>query len=168
MDNAITKKKAIGLFLIAVLVVVVIMFIKIRSTSSDDNSQDPWMETKSEEIELGDLPDYEEVNDEDIGTPTEGDGDDVIDEKMHVEITNINLVFDLLTLEAIEDLQSNLSDWIDENGFADEGLIEFTIDKDSIVYDRSYPYFVLKMNNYDKKIKVRYHLDRYEYEFEFM
>ena len=98
--------------------------------------------------------------------------DEVIEtsEPIFVDIQNMELVFNMLTLQAIEDLDKDLSSFLLTKGYKEDTHISFSISQSSIVYDKSYPYFELVSQNKDVEIptiKASYYLPEYTWQFEF-
>ena len=92
--------------------------------------------------------------------------DEVIesDTQVFTQITNIDLVLDILTLKAIGDLDKDLSAYLLLKGYSGETM-SLTISQSSIVYDKSYPYFELNIDGTEKYIRASYKLETLEWEF---
>lgn len=89
--------------------------------------------------------------------------------KRQVVIYNSNILYDLITLEAIKQLEPNITNFLDHHGFSNVNFLK--IDENSIIKEKAYPYFVCTMFNANetpienKKIEARYHLEDYQWEF---
>ena len=58
----------------------------------------------------------------------------------------------------------SISSYLDTHGYSE--VINLTIQKNTLIEDRAYPYFICDMEGIDnKKLEVRYHLETMEYEF---
>lgn len=91
--------------------------------------------------------------------------DEVIDPDTFVLINNAELIFDNLTLQATSDLDKELSKFLLLKGYSGDELVTLTIDESSIVNDRSYPYFEMRVDSDGYKIRAYYKLEEYKWVF---
>ena len=118
---------------------------------------------KEKSSELGEITiEEQEVSNEDN---YEGDADYEIDVKeYYVGFTNLNLVYDVLTLDAISALPDDAALFLNQHGYGD--VHSLTIIEESIVLDPSYPYFVCTLDGISgAELEVRYDLSKATYEF---
>ena len=122
---------------------------------------------KTEDANMGDITqtadDYDPVQDY---NPPE---DEAVATDNFAIISNVDSLFGLLTLKALDDLEPALSEWLRTKAYDDSEFLYFTIDETTITDDRSYPYFEMQLDS-DKSVKIRAHYDLPEYKwvFDFM
>ena len=122
---------------------------------------------KAEEENIGEITqtaeDYDPVQDY---NPPE---DEAVATDNFTIISNVDSLFGLLTLKALDDLEPALSEWLRTKAYDDSEFLYFTIDETTITDDRSYPYFEMQLDS-DKNVKIRVHYDLPEYKwvFDFM
>lgn len=87
--------------------------------------------------------------------------------KSHVVIENAELIYDLFTLEALKNILPAISTYLDHHGYSE--VTNLIIQKDTIINDRGYPYFICDMNGVeDKELEIRYHLETMEFEIQIL
>lgn len=153
------KKSLIMIIVIALLVVILFMImqglIKVPKLHSKNNSSELGSITMTAE-DYDDSQEYEWQYDEIIES----------EDKVFTNIQNLDLVSDNLTLQAIEDIDSELSDFLMLHGYSGEDVVNLAIIEGSIVNDRSYPYFEMSIENDEMVIKAFYDLPNYKWVFE--
>lgn len=91
--------------------------------------------------------------------------DGFIAEEYYVGFTNLNTVYDLLTLQALSEISSEAAGYLNEHGFGD--VHSLTIIESSIVYDRSYPYFLCRLENVNHIcLEIRYDIESMQFAFD--
>lgn len=145
----------ISAFLIMVVFMIVQGLVKIPKFRSKNNSSELGSITKTAE-------DY------DYSKEYEWQYDEIIESAraMFTNIQNINLVSNILTLQAIEDIDYDLSNFLMLQGYSGNDTVTLTIIENTIVNDRSYPYFEMRIENDGVIIKARYDLPNYKWIFE--
>lgn len=182
-----STKKLILLSLCSILILVTtIIFLKldIPERISQSMNREHSIEPKSNEGEVNNLSKFNLEN-----VPKEADVD-VIDEyynslseedqvlfeevmndgqsvKSRVFITNLNLITDILTLQALSDISGAAGEYLNSHGYS--GYHELTIIQDTIIADKYYPKFTCEIKDIpDKKLEIRYNLEKYEFEFQLL
>ena len=85
-----------------------------------------------------------------------------------VSIENTKIVYDLLSLQAIQKLRPSLTNFLLMQGYDEETIVYLKIDESTVSEDRSYPYFELfDTNDTDTVIQCHYDLDKYEWNIHF-
>ena len=69
-------------------------------------------------------------------------------------INDISPISDNLTLMAIEDYDKSLSEFLLNNGYDKENYLTLTIIEDTVVEDRSYPYFEMRIDGTETRISM--------------
>lgn len=95
----------------------------------------------------------------------EGDADyDLAVKDYYVGFTNLYVVYDLLTLEAISNLPDDVAEFLNAHGY---GYIHtLAVIEDSIVFDKAYPYFICSMEGIDNSfVEIRYDISKNKFEF---
>lgn len=120
---------------------------------------------KAEEADMGQITqtadDYDPVMDY---HPPE---DEVVETTNFAIISNIDSLFGLLTLQALDDLEPSLSEWLRTKAYDDSEFMNFTIDESTITDDRSYPYFEMDCDTAPElSIRAHYDLPNYKWVFE--
>lgn len=170
------KKKIIilstGLIVLSILSVLLVTKIvhyisldKLFGRTVSDNSQIPTSDTD----ELGTLTisETEEpiIEDEDdyIGQP----GDDIIYKEYYVGFTNLELVYEYLTIDATSRISDEAAEYLNDHGYGE--CHSLTIIESSIIKDKAYPKFNCTLEGIEDKIlEIRYNLEKGEYEFQFI
>ncbi|WP_026667633.1 hypothetical protein [Butyrivibrio sp. AE2005] len=152
------KKSLIMIIVIALLIVILFMvvqgLIKVPKLNSKNNSSELGSITMTAE-DYDESQEYEWQYDEIIES----------DDKVFTNIQNLDLVSDDLTLQAIEDIDSELSNFLMLNGYSGKDAVNLAIIESSIVNDRSYPYFEMSIENDEMVIKAHYDLPNYKWVF---
>lgn len=153
------KKSLIMIIVIALLVVILFMImqglIKVPKLNSKNNSSELGSITMTAE-DYDESQEYEWQYDEIIES----------DDKVFTNIQNLDLISDDLTLQAIEDIDSELSNFLMLNGYSGKDAVNLAIIESSIVNDRSYPYFEMSIENDEMVIKAHYDLPNYKWVFD--
>lgn len=153
------KKSLIMIIVIALLIVILFMvvqgLIKVPKLNSKNNSSELGSITMTAE-DYDESQEYEWQYDEIIES----------DDKVFTNIQNLDLVSDDLTLQAIEDIDSELSNFLMLNGYSGKDAVNLAIIESSIVNDRSYPYFEMSIENDEMVIKAHYDLPNYKWVFD--
>lgn len=154
-DKKILILITISAFLIMVVFMIVQGLVKIPKFRSKNHSSGLGSITKTAE-------DY------DYSQEYEWQYDEIIESNraMFTNIQNINLVSNILTLQALEDIDYDLSDFLMLQGYSEDDAVTLTIIENTIVNDRSYPYFEMSIENDGVIIKARYDLPNYKWIFE--
>ena len=153
------KKTLILITISALLIMLIFMLIQglVRV---------PKLRLNGNSSELGSISST--ATDYDYSQEYEWQYDEVIesDKKMFTNIQNLDLVSNILTLQAIEDIDYDLSNFLMQQGYSGNDAVTLTIIESTIVNDRSYPYFEMKVENDAMIIKARYDLPNYKWIFE--
>lgn len=126
------------------------------------------------EESLGNVMDTDEITKDydvtDLGLeiPEEEPADGYTVPSCFAVILNDDLLKDLLTLQAIGDLKFMLSDWLISKGYPSDKNICFSVDYNTIIFDRSLPYFELIQQD-DKSVRISalYDFETYSFQFKF-
>lgn len=149
----------------AIFIVVIGIFVCTIDLFSEYEIAPTHQETEASEIssELGSI-NLDSLLDNSVDD-YEGDADyDLEIKDYYVGFTNLDTVHDLLPLEAISDLSDDLAEFLNIHGYGDVHTL--TVKEDSIVYDRSYPYFICTMDDIDNSfVEIRYDISKNEFEF---
>lgn len=153
------KKILIIIIIIALFIMIFFMImqglIKIPKLRSNNNSSDLGSIT-STAVDYDYSQEYEWQYDEIIEN----------EDKVFTNIKNIDLVSNNLTLQAIKDIDPELSAFLILNGYSKKEVVNLSIIESSIVNDRSYPYFEMNIENNEMVIKAHYDLPNYKWVFE--
>lgn len=83
----------------------------------------------------------------------------------YVTFTNAELIYDLLTLEALSHICEDTAEFLNRHGYSQ--IHNLTIDESTIVDDRAYPLFYCHMDDEkDKVIEIRYNLENEKFEYQ--
>ena len=86
-------------------------------------------------------------------------------QEYYVGFTNLNTVYDILTLQALSDISSEAARYLNNHGFCD--IHSLTVIEDSIISDRSYPYFLCRLeNNSEICLEIRYDVESMRFLFD--
>lgn len=85
-------------------------------------------------------------------------------EENNVYITNYELLYDFLTMDAAGSVSYHAAIFLNAHGYG--GYHELTIQKDSIIKDLTYPRFICSIDDTEKYLEVRYRTDLKEFEFD--
>ncbi len=107
----------------------------------------------------GDYIDFTDEYDPSLETGSELDDNNAF-------VTNYNLLYDFLSIEAAGRLSPCVASFLNEHGYG--GYHELTIQKDTIIADESYPRFVCEIDETGKYLEIRYRSDLREFEFNFL
>ncbi len=126
----------------------------------------PKLRSNNNSSELGSITST--AVDYDYSQEYEWQYDEIIEneDKVFTNIQNIDLVSNNLTLQAIKDIDSELSAFLILNGYSEKEVVNLSIIESSIVNDRSYPYFEMNIENNEMVIKAHYDLPNYKWVFE--
>ena len=91
--------------------------------------------------------------------------DEVVEDDYFVVINNIDLILNNITLQAANDLDRELSNFLVTQGYSSDDLVTLTIDESTIVNDRSYPFFEMKIDGTTKTVRAYYELEEYTWKF---
>lgn len=150
-------------FFVILLIVLAVLVIGISITILVINSK-----PDNKEVEIGTL-EVEETEETEIATdeyiPDVADG--IIESDCHVYIANPECIFDLFTLQALKDMTTEISKYIDKHGYSD--VTEITIIESSVIKEKAYPSYNCVMTGVDNKIlNVRYNLETLSFEIKFV
>lgn len=153
------QKIMIIVLICAIVVLVIFMFLQgliIKPHFTKDNSTEIGSITQTAE-------DYDPTQE------YEWSGDEVIDYNVPIitNIENVNLIFDHITLQATQQLDTELTAFLLKNGYDENKLYTLSITPSTIVEDRSYPYFEMTIKEDGNVIKAYYDLPTYKWVFEF-
>lgn len=91
--------------------------------------------------------------------------DNVETESNFVTFTNAELIYDLLTLEALSHICEDTADFLNKHGYSQ--IHNLTIDESTIVNDRAYPLFYCHMEDQkDKVLEIRYNIESEIFEYQ--
>ena len=164
------EKNRIFIIIGAVIIctVAIIIVNKDRLFTKSSNESDTQTETET----LGDLNInateddlYEQGYDLSIDGPIYAEDTDTSAVKNNTVVyQNLELVYDLFTLQALADITDETYKYLNMHGYSETQKL--TIIEESIIYEKSYPYFEAEAENLENKIlEVRYHLDTQTFEF---
>ena len=126
----------------------------------------PKKETSTKSEKLGTVAAV--ADDYDYSTEYEPTDDEITeDDERFVVIDNIDLVFSILTLQAIEDIDQSLCDYLKVNGYDGKTFLTLYIIPSTINYEREFPAFEMIIDNDGRKIKAVYNLPEYKWQFTF-
>lgn len=162
------EKKNIVILIGAVIICIVAIIIVNRDSIFTKQTSDTEM--SSVEGNMGDFEAEEQTEEEeeelmDIPFTMDEEYDYIAQE--YIYITNLDLVYDLLTIQALQDIESETYDFLNAHGYGESH--ELTIIEDSIIWEKSYPCFEAKIEGIEGKvIEIRYDLRNQEFEFQFL
>lgn len=121
---------------------------------------------------------YEQGTVESVNNTVEGDvatdASEYVPERSFTSVENMSIVENILTLNAISQFDKQFSDWLVEQGYNYSSIMYFTINRSSVVTDKSYPYFELIQDTEqddtqicNKTIRATYDLPNYQWKFSF-
>lgn len=144
-------------FTLTMALLVFIALLSFFSLSNRKNEKDNKISD-----ELGSItvePKLENATDD-----YEGDADYNLEVKdYYVGFTNLYVVYDLLTLEAISNLPDDVAEFLNTHGYGD--IHTLTVIEDSIVFDKAYPYFICSMEGIDNYfVEVRFDVSKGAFE----
>lgn len=147
-------KKTILLIVIAVTLAIIFGLLFTHYTNSNVNSS-------SDETSMGTLEIKEEVIQDDYEA---GSSDGLEEESIYVAVNHSEYLTNILTLQALSEISDQAAQYLALHGYANSHSI--TVIENSIIAEKSYPYFECEIDETDKILCVRYHLETMEYEFE--
>ena len=153
-----SKDKKILIGIIAASIIMIIGFLLVQGLLKPHNK------TKSSG-ELGEIT--KTADDYDYTLEYVPQYDEVI-ENLPVVFTCINdisPISDNVTLMALESLDKSLSEYLMNNGYEKENYLTLTINEDSVVDDRSYPYFEMTIDGTGTVVSAVYDLPTYTWKF---
>lgn len=156
-----TRKRKIVIFILFILSIT--LFISaayfLYGRQSKPNAADT--NTKEDQSQIGTIT--QGYQDEELPETSEEMDDASTTELSDIHIIGYDLIADLLTISALDQLYTDTRKYLDFHGYAD--VLNIEIIEDSIVSDRSYPYFECSMENTSTILEVRYDIVNREYEF---
>lgn len=133
---------------------LIILYISKPSSSIDDEI----LQNES----LGPIMVNENILSNDDYIPDIYDG--IVPKDSYITIANPELIYDLLTLDALSHIYEDTSSYLNSHGYAD--VHSLTILAESIIYEKTYPRFICKLDEKkDVYIEIRYNMEIQKFEF---
>ena len=139
----------IGSIVIVIGLVIVLVFISNNKTTNKKNE----IGTISVDEVSSTVEDYYDATEENV----------TIDTRNHVAFKDLELVYDILTLEALSNINIETSKFLNEDGYSD--ITELTVDSSSIISEKGYPRFICDMTGSNSRLEIRYNLEKQSFEF---
>lgn len=156
-----TKKSIILIALIAVIacvgVMVLVLNINIKR-GNEDNSSIGNFNAPETDVEVDSFPGDDYVATED---------DEIEYKDYYVTFTNLNVVYEYLTLEATSNICDDTAAYLNEHGYGH--VHSLTILEHTVVKEKAYPMFVCSLEGIsDKQLEIRYSLEDMQFEYKFI
>lgn len=84
----------------------------------------------------------------------------------NVFVTNYEILYDFLTMEAAGKLSSCVAEYLNAHGYG--GYHELTIQKETLIIEETYPRFVCSIDDSNKYLEIRYRSDLHQFEFDLL
>lgn len=93
--------------------------------------------------------------------------DNVEEPKYYISFTNPELIYDILTLEALSNICEDTSTFLNIHGYSD--VHSLTILPETIIYERAYPRFICKIDERENVyLEIRYDIESQLFEYQIL
>lgn len=149
------KKRVIIIFLVMIAICSIVL--SYNNHTETENMSEDNIESDSNFV-------YDEIQTETyIENEYDGSIDGLEPAAYALEFSNPEILYDMLTLEALSHIYDDVGTYLNQHGYADCRTL--TIIKSSVINDKSYPRFVCTIDELtDKYLEIRYNLKNETFE----